>query len=68
MMSSRRSPDSTETVIEGPVAMLDMPLVPVVNVSLSSENWQPLMVAPVTFPNGIKLMIEFGSVSISVGV
>ena len=68
MMSSSKSPDSTETLIEVPVAVFEMPLVPVVNVSLSSENWQPLMVAPVTSPNGIRLMIEFGFVSMSVGV
>tara|TARA_B100000282_G_scaffold130574_1_gene93607 strand:+ start:437 stop:643 length:207 start_codon:yes stop_codon:yes gene_type:complete len=68
MMSNSRSPDSTETVIERPVALFEIPLVPVVNDSLLSENWQPLIVAPVTFPNGIKLMIEFGSVSMLVGV
>jgi hypothetical protein len=68
MMSSSKSPDSTETVIECPVAVLEIPLVPVVNDSFSSGNWQPLMVAPVTSPNGIKLKIEFGSVSTLVGV
>lgn len=68
MMSSSKSPDLTETVIDDPVAVLETPLVPVVSVSLSSENWQPLIVAPVTFPNEIKLMVEFGSVSMLVGV